>query len=253
MVAKNAKDGLVTIDSGASVNVCPKWFGKSKTEQSDGTLRLRGADGKLLQEYGKRQIWLRIGGLKKRHDFHVVDVTKPILSVSHLCENGDETHLAKQPFLRFGGGHDPLIRRGGVYFVKAQTVNAVDAVTHDQSVKSCVQPEDAQKWCVQPGDAQTWCAQHEDAHKWCVQPGDAQTWCVQPEVAQKVLRTTKRCTTVVRTTRRCTKSGAYNQEMHNSGAYNRSVHKIDAHEKEIHKIDAFIQKIRKIDARREVQ
>ena len=53
----------------------------------------------------------------------MVDVTKPILSVSCLCENGVETHLTKESFLRFGNGHEPLIRRGGVYFVKVQTVN----------------------------------------------------------------------------------------------------------------------------------
>ena len=29
-------DSLVMIDSGASVNVCPKWYGNSKLEQSDG-------------------------------------------------------------------------------------------------------------------------------------------------------------------------------------------------------------------------
>ena len=112
------------IDSGASVNVCPKWFGNSKLEQSDGATCLRGANGKPLQEYGKRQIWLKICGQTKRYDFHVVDVTKPILSVSCLCENGVEAHLAKESFLRFGDGHEPLIRKSGVYFVKAQTVNA---------------------------------------------------------------------------------------------------------------------------------
>ena len=112
------------IDSGASVNVCPKWFGNSKLEQSDGATCLRGANGKPLQEYGKRQIWLKICGQTTRYDFHVVDVTKPILSVSCLCENGVETHLAKKSFLRIGDGHEPLIRKGGVYFVKAQTVNA---------------------------------------------------------------------------------------------------------------------------------
>ena len=112
------------VDSGASVNLCPKWFGNSKLEQSDDATCLRGANGKPLQEYGKRQIWLKICGQTKRYDFHVVDVTKPILSVSCLCENGVETHLAKESFLRFGDGHEPLIRKGGVYFVKAQTVNA---------------------------------------------------------------------------------------------------------------------------------
>ena len=53
------EDGLVMIDSGASDNVCPKWFGNSKLEQSDGATCLRGANGKPLQEYGKRQIWLK--------------------------------------------------------------------------------------------------------------------------------------------------------------------------------------------------
>ena len=67
---------------------------------------------------------MKICGQTKRYDFHVVDVTKPILSVSCLCENGVETNLAKESFLRFGDGNEPLIRKGGVYFVKAQTVNA---------------------------------------------------------------------------------------------------------------------------------
>ena len=39
-------EGLVMIDSGASVNVCPKWFGNSRLEQSDGATCLRGANGK---------------------------------------------------------------------------------------------------------------------------------------------------------------------------------------------------------------
>ena len=70
------------IDSGASVNVCPGWFGNFKLEQSDAATCLRGANGKPLQEYGKRQIWLRICGQTKRYYF------QPILSVSWLCEHG---------------------------------------------------------------------------------------------------------------------------------------------------------------------
>ena len=83
-------ESLVMVDSGASVNVCPKWFGNSKLEQSGDATCLRGANGKPLQEYGKRQFWLKICGQTKRYDFHVVNVTKPILSVSCLCENGVE-------------------------------------------------------------------------------------------------------------------------------------------------------------------
>ena len=92
------EDGLVMIDSGASFNVCPKWFGNSKLEQSDGATCLRGANGKPLQEYGKRQIWLRICGQTKRYDYHVVKVTKPFLSACWLCEHGVET-LSKEILL----------------------------------------------------------------------------------------------------------------------------------------------------------
>ena len=61
------------IDCGASVNVCPKWLEEFAVEQSDGAVRLRGADGRTLQDYGKRHIGLRIGNHLKRYDFHVVD------------------------------------------------------------------------------------------------------------------------------------------------------------------------------------
>ena len=90
-------ESLVMVDSGASVNVCPKWFGNSKLEQSDDATCLRGANRKLLQEYGKRQIWLKICGHTKRYDFHVVDVTKPILSASCLCETELRHILQRNP------------------------------------------------------------------------------------------------------------------------------------------------------------
>ena len=80
------EDGLVMIESGASVNVCPKWFGESMLGKSDGSVQLQGADGRTLEDYGKRQIWLRIGSRLRPYDFHLV--TKPTLGVSHLCENG---------------------------------------------------------------------------------------------------------------------------------------------------------------------
>ena len=48
--------------SGSEVhNVCPKWFGESSLEISDGSVQLRGADGRKFQDYGKRKIWLQIG------------------------------------------------------------------------------------------------------------------------------------------------------------------------------------------------
>ena len=136
------EDGLVMMDSGASVNVCPKWFGEIVLENSDGSVKLRGADGGTLQD----QIWSRKGYHLRQYDFHVVEVTKPIVSVSYLCENGIETQLARQPFLKYGERHEPLIKKSGVYFVKVQIAHKVKG-----TVESRVLAEDSQKTCVREG------------------------------------------------------------------------------------------------------
>ena len=133
------EDGLVMVDSGASVNVCPKWSGESNLQESDGSVQLRGADGRTLQDYGRRQIWLKIGKHLRQYDFHVVEVTKPILSVSYLWENGIETHLAREPFLKYGDRREPLIKKKGVYFVKAQTGHKIK-----RTIESCVRAGDSQ-------------------------------------------------------------------------------------------------------------
>ena len=135
------------IDSGASVNVCPKWFGESILQESDGSVQLRGADGRTLQDYGKRQIWL-IGTNLRQYDFHVVEVTKPILSVSYLCENGTETHLARDPCLKYGDERESLIKKNGVYFVEAQIVHKVKG-----TIESCVRAGDSQESRVRAGDS----------------------------------------------------------------------------------------------------
>ena len=134
------EDGLVMIDSGASVNVCSKWYGESVLEKSDGSVRLRGADGRTPRfrqasshgEESERHL--------KQYDFHVVEVTKQILRVSFLCENGIETHLARHPFLKYGERHEPLIKKSGVYFVKAQIVHDVKG-----AVEAVMRAEDSQK------------------------------------------------------------------------------------------------------------
>ena len=45
-----SEDGLVMIDSGISIS--PKSFGKSTLQKSDGSVLLRGADGRTLQDHG---------------------------------------------------------------------------------------------------------------------------------------------------------------------------------------------------------
>ena len=112
-----------------------------------------------------------------------------------MCEHGIETHLAEHPFLRFGDGHEPLIRKGGVYFVKAQTVNAIETMTQDESEKRCVRAEDSQNSqnrCVQAEDSQKWCVRAEDSQNWCIGAEDSQNSqnrCVRTEGFTKVRRT----------------------------------------------------------------
>ena len=138
------EDGVVMNDSGASVNVCPTWFGEPVPVKSDGSVRLRGADRRTLQDHGKRQIWLRIGSHLRRSDFHVVEGDK----------TGPECQLRNTPreaTLLEARRHDPLIKKSGVYFAKAQIFHqvkgAVEAVMQDEgSRRSCVRKVTCTSW-----------------------------------------------------------------------------------------------------------
>ena len=58
---------------------------------------------------------------KIRKETDLVESLRSDETVRLPCGGRDETY---PECLRFGDGHEPLIRTGGVYFVKAQTVNA---------------------------------------------------------------------------------------------------------------------------------
>ena len=80
-------------------------------------------------------------------------------------EHGVETHLAKKSFLRFGDGHEPLIRRSGVYFVKAQTVNTVEDVTRDRSQEQCVRADGSENSCVRADGLKNSCRRADGLKK----------------------------------------------------------------------------------------
>ena len=121
-------------------------------------------------------------GQTKRYDFHAVNVTKPILGVSCLCEQGVETHSATKSFLRFGDGHEPLIRKGGVYFVTAQTVNAVENTTRDKSHEQCERADGLKKnSCVQADGSENHVYKLTDQKKSCVQADGLQNSCAQAD------------------------------------------------------------------------
>ena len=117
----------------------------------------------------------------RQYDFHVMEVTKPILSVSYLCENGTETHLARNPFLKYGDRREPPIKKNWVYFVKAQIVHKVKG-----TIESCVRAGDSQGSRVRAGESQKSCVRVDgwQKQKSCVRAGDSQTSCVQVEDSQ---------------------------------------------------------------------
>ena len=162
------EDCSVMIDTGASVTICPEWFGEPILQESDGSVQLRGKN--RLRQY----------------DFHVAEVTKPILRESCLCENATEAHLAREPFLKFGDRRGPLIKTKrcvlcqGADRSQSQAHNRVTRTSH-----SCVRAEDSQKSCVRAGDSQ-------NLQKSFVRAEDSQisqkSW-VRAEDAHKVMRT----------------------------------------------------------------
>ena len=151
------EDGLVMIDSEASVNVCHKWFGKSTLQKSDGSVLLQGADGRTLEDYGKRQIWLKIRNNLKRYDFHVV---------------GDEADPEHQLLVRTQNRNTP--RKRTIPEVWRQTR------TFDQE-KRCVLRQYKQEILKIDEDEQETHKSHEYEHEIqkspeesCVRAGDSQ-------------------------------------------------------------------------------
>ena len=149
----------------------------------------------------------------------MVDATKSILSVSCLCEHGLE-------ILRFGDGHEPLIRKGGVYFVKAQTVNADESRVH---------PEDSHKWCRGPEDSpKKWC-RGQEIHKI-----GAEILKIHGihRVRAEILEIHRIGAEILEIHR----TGHDIQEIHKIGAEIQEINRNGAYELKIHKIDVCIQK-----------
>ena len=86
-----------------------------------------------------------------------------------------------RPFLGFGDGRETFIRKGGVYFVKAQTVNVVENTTRLKSQERCVRADGSKKSCVQADGSKNSCVQADGLKKSCVQADGLQKSCVQAD------------------------------------------------------------------------
>ena len=122
-----------------------------------------------------------------------MDLTKSILSVSYFCENGTETHLAREPFFKYGDRREPLIkkmvctssRRRSFTKSRAQSSHACEQEIHKSGriaeLTKVMRAGDSQKSRVRVDDSQNSSARARELPKSCVR---AQNPCVQAEGLQ---------------------------------------------------------------------
>ena len=83
-------------DSGAESTVCgPNDFPEFPMLRDGPEVRLHAADGRALKWYGRKPVSFEAHGERLYVEFNVVDVTRPILSVASMTDNGNEVILGR--------------------------------------------------------------------------------------------------------------------------------------------------------------
>ena len=96
------------VDSGAECTVCgPYDFPEFPIREGGKDVRLHAADGRALKWYGRKSVSFEAhDGEVLRVEFNVVDVTRPILSVASMTDNGNQVFLGRT------GGEIRAVREG---------------------------------------------------------------------------------------------------------------------------------------------
>ena len=113
------------VDTGATDHVCGPHDFTHAALKNGPRPAFKTATGELLKHCGTRTVDFRCQGEELRVGFTVVDVKRPILSVSRLMDRGIETFIqAGKQFLlrRFDGATVELTRRGGLFVLQCQAV-----------------------------------------------------------------------------------------------------------------------------------
>ena len=111
----------IMLDSGAVTHVCPESFAPETpldTERNRGEI-LKAANGRVLKRYGQKTVSFETdasngeatGSISGRAVFQVLDVKKPIFSVSELCDKGHRVIFEKE-----GGTIERLDDGRRIYF-----------------------------------------------------------------------------------------------------------------------------------------
>ena len=112
------------VDTGATEHVCGPHDFTHVALTNGPRPALKTATGELLKHYGTRTVDFRCQGEELRVGFTVVDVKRPILSVSRLMDRCIKTFIraGQQILRRFDGATVELTRRGGLFGLQCQVV-----------------------------------------------------------------------------------------------------------------------------------
>ena len=157
------------LDSGSCINVAPLEFAPNSVLEKGACMRARAANGEQLRHHGQKRVSLTLAGsLPAQTSFEIADVTRPMLAISRLCdqgvgvvfrESGGSIHFPSDHTLKFA-------RRVGQYFLPAE-VNDIeedfDQPLGQEEARPITNP-------VVPNDGQVEkhiCAGHVPYANWC--------------------------------------------------------------------------------------
>ena len=119
----------ITIDSGSGIHTCPLHWGNGAGRwigQGD-CLDIKSASGHTMRHFGKRRTRMEGFGTKRpiEIDFDVADVTKALMSVAVLNDNGNTVHFSKNGSYIEGpdGDRIKITRVGNRFVLKGKAVN----------------------------------------------------------------------------------------------------------------------------------
>ena len=110
---------MILIDTGAYTHVCPPTFaGHSPIAQGRGAMAAMAADGRGLQVQGEKRVEFFLqNGQPIEVAFEVMNVKKPILSVSRFHEHGVGDHFTETgAYLERQGKRCPLQEVGNLFY-----------------------------------------------------------------------------------------------------------------------------------------
>ena len=152
------ENAMLFMDSGSCVHACPKefvaWHGLGP---HTGKVSASTADGNPIKDYGQRAIKYRAeGGLNAQTTFHVMNVRRPMLSVSVLEREGFPVSFGKNPHIIFGQHKCSLVKGGNLYYLPVKLDTGISAALTETRpmmlYRRCCEPDSKlSQWFIDHG------------------------------------------------------------------------------------------------------